>query len=201
MSRKLHLVRMCLLDRGAEIIARNVHIRLERRHAFSGPVVDEPPGIVRPVQLVHLRETRVWSFEIRRACVDLRPGHEALVNALLHFEIGVGLEATGGTHCRDSRGKIQPRRGVGNLGDKQSGLPQLSVFTQLHRIGIGVIQVIVHPHQPRNHRIPTAIEHLRTGRRLHEMQPVQSTGSCRWRLRLLDPPSTPRRYHRLRSRD
>ena len=54
MSGEFHLVRMGLLDCGAEFVARDVHVGLERGHAFAGPVIDEVLCIFGACELVHL---------------------------------------------------------------------------------------------------------------------------------------------------
>ena len=81
MSGELHLVRVSLLDGGAEFIARDVHVGLEGGHALAGPVIDEALCIVGAGQFVHLREFGMGSFEIGRAGVDCGTGHESGVNA------------------------------------------------------------------------------------------------------------------------
>ena len=57
---------------GAQLLSRDVHVRLERSRSAVRPEVHHPPRVVGPVQFVHLCQEAVRSFEIRRRNIDLR---------------------------------------------------------------------------------------------------------------------------------
>ncbi len=44
-----------LVDRGLQFGVRDVHVRLERRDAFGGPIIHGANGVFGPRQLMHLR--------------------------------------------------------------------------------------------------------------------------------------------------
>src|SRR2546427_449362 len=69
-----------LFHRGAQLVARDVHIRFERGRALISPEVDHAPSVVWPRELMHYRSERAYSFEIWCSDMHLRPNDPAAVN-------------------------------------------------------------------------------------------------------------------------
>ena len=74
MAGELHAALVPFLERRFELVARDVHVRLERRRADVVPIVDQPARVVGVGELVYLREVESGSLEIRRGGVDPRTG-------------------------------------------------------------------------------------------------------------------------------
>ena len=67
----LHSARVRFVDRGGQLGARDLHVGLERRRAFVGPVGDLLARILGVLQRVHLHE-RVRPVQVRRGRIDRR---------------------------------------------------------------------------------------------------------------------------------
>ena len=63
---------VALVDRRPQLVARDVHVRLERRRARVVPEVDQPARVGGVGELVHLREAEPGAFEVGRGRVDPR---------------------------------------------------------------------------------------------------------------------------------
>jgi hypothetical protein len=153
-------VRMRLLDCCAEFTARDVHVGLERGHAFGGPVIDEALRVVRVSEFLHLGEFGVRTLEVRCAGVKCRAGHKAGVDALLQLQIRVRFDAAGGAHGGDSGGEVEAGRGVGNLCEENARFIDLSA-AELQRGRSGVVEVIVHADEAGDDGVAGAVEDLR----------------------------------------
>ena len=71
MAGDLDAAAMRFVDRGGELAARDLHVGLERRRAFVGPVLHLPARVLGPLQRAHLDE-RVRAVQVRRGRVDRR---------------------------------------------------------------------------------------------------------------------------------
>ena len=67
-------------DCGFQLGARDVHVRLERRHSLIGPILYQLPCIVRAGQVGDLEEEAHCSFKIRARDVKVRAGEFARVD-------------------------------------------------------------------------------------------------------------------------
>src|SRR6476660_5148329 len=104
MSGDLHATLVALVDRRLEHVARDVHVRLERRRTRVIPERYQASGVRRVRQLVDLREPQAWSLEIRRRRVDPRPGALAAVDRLLDVDLAIAVHVATGAHRRDATG-------------------------------------------------------------------------------------------------
>ena len=104
MAGQLHVMCVRLLDRRAQFIARDVHVRLVGGDALVSPVIDHALRIVRAGELVHLRKECRLAFQVGRGQIDLGSGHQAGIDPLLHLDIGVRLDAAGSAHGRHTCG-------------------------------------------------------------------------------------------------
>ena len=83
MPRHLDAVLVRVVDGRLQLLGRDVHVGLERRHALSGPVVDRARGVVRTREGMQLRADRRCAFEVRPGEKELRPWNLAFVDGLL----------------------------------------------------------------------------------------------------------------------
>ena len=72
-ARQLHPAFVSFGERGAQLFARDVHVRFERRRAEVVPPGDELSRVFRTGELVHLREIESRSLEVRGRRVDPWP--------------------------------------------------------------------------------------------------------------------------------
>jgi hypothetical protein len=140
---------------GFQFLGRDVHVGLERGHAFCCPVVDEPRRIVRPGELVQLRPDRRRAFEIWAGQEQFWPRNFAFVDFLLHRDVRVGLQTSGRPRRRYASGKIQPWRGVRHFAveRQQAG----------SSIGQRIEEVLMHPDQSGEDRLAAHVQDFRAG--------------------------------------
>ena len=154
------LARVRRADRGAELRARDVRVRFERREAKIGPVVHHLRGFFGTLERVQLQQVRAGSLEIWAGQMHLRTGNAAGVDVALHLEIRVRLHAAGRAHARDARRQIQAREAVDHrrvvLGC--AGDAALACRSRVE-------EMLVHRDPAGHHRSPREIEHARAGRR------------------------------------
>ena len=97
---------MRLLDRRAQLVAADVHIRLVRRRTLVSPVIHQLLSVVSSGQFMHLGKRARAAFKIRSGHIDLGARHLAGIDALFNFEIGVRLHASRGAHGRNTGSQI-----------------------------------------------------------------------------------------------
>src|SRR5208282_4867127 len=114
---------------------------------------------------MHLCKTRWRALQIWCRRINARSWHLLRVNSALDLQVTVRLHAPRRTHCGHASRQVEPRRCVGDLGNEQPRLANLSV-DNLHSEGVGVVQMIVHPNQTRDHSVAGAFHLLRTRRNL-----------------------------------
>jgi hypothetical protein len=101
---QFELVRMCLLDRHPQLVARDVRVRLVRCHAFRRPVVHHAFRIVRSGQFMHLRESRRSAFQVGCRRINAGSRHQVRVDPALDLQVGIWLQAPGRADCRYASG-------------------------------------------------------------------------------------------------
>src|SRR5258708_2219206 len=106
MAGDLQPARMRSINGRLKFRAGNEHIGFERTRAFVGPIVNGFAGIVRPAELMELRDESCGSFKIRRSHIDLGPGCFSRINRSLDFQVGVRLDVPSGANRGHTRGEI-----------------------------------------------------------------------------------------------
>ncbi len=150
MTGHLHPPLMRLLDRRAELGARNVHVRLERRRAGIGPEIHHAPSVVSSRELVHLIQAESGTFEIGRGRVE--PGTRLLsgIDVVLDSEVTKAVQVAAGAHRCHAPREIESREALRHVRvDAGAG---------------GVEKVLVHHHQSRDHRFSRKVDDLRAAR-------------------------------------
>jgi hypothetical protein len=97
MAGNFEVARVRGFDRGGEFGPRDVHVSLQGSGARVGPVFNEGSRVGGAAQLEHLRSEAADPFEVAGGDVQVWPGVAAVVNPLLHHEVGVIFEAATGT--------------------------------------------------------------------------------------------------------
>ena len=98
-----------LLDHGAQLVARDVHVGLERCRALAGPVVDHAPRVRDVAQDLDRQDGQARTLDVRTGDLDGRTGPLAVVDRLLDVEVGVGLERAAGAHGGHAAREIEAR--------------------------------------------------------------------------------------------
>ena len=113
MTRDLEPPLVRLLDRGAELGARDVHVRLERRRAGVGPEIHHAPRVVRSRELVHLIEAEPRTLQIRRGGVE--PGTRLFsgFDVAPDPDVTEAVHVAPGTHRRHAASEIESRKALG----------------------------------------------------------------------------------------
>ncbi len=93
MPRELEASAVRLVDRRAELGARDVHVGLERREALVGPMRHHLAGVLRAGERLDCENREAGPIQIRRGRVHLGPGDLPGIDRALQVEIGVGHEA------------------------------------------------------------------------------------------------------------
>src|SRR5207249_8673769 len=83
---------------------------LERSHALRDPEFHGTARILGILELMHLQRERSLPFEIRPRDLNFWPGHFAVVNAALEFEVRVRFNASRRSNRRHASRQIQPRK-------------------------------------------------------------------------------------------
>ena len=138
-----------LLDRGPELRARDVHVRLERGRAGVGPEVHHASRVVRTGQLVYLIEAESRTLEIRRRRIEPRPRLLARIDVALDPDVTEAIHVATGAHRRDAAGEIQSCEALGEV--------------RVDTGSRGIEQVLVHHHQSRDDALPRQVDDLRAG--------------------------------------
>ena len=149
-TRRLHSACVSFVDRGAKLVARDVHVRLQGCRAGVIPEVDHPPSLGGVGERVHLQQRKPGTLEVGGRCVDPGAGHLSTVDAGLGVELTVAVHVAGGTHRRHAARQVQSRETLDEI--RVDAWPG------------GVIEMLVHHHQPWNHRLVSQIEDLRLSR-------------------------------------
>ena len=89
------------------------------------------------------------SFEIRPSHVNFWTGHLALINRALELQVRVWLDASRGTNRGQTARQIQSPKTCGVLGIQRRRTARC-----------GVIHVVVHADESRDHRVALQVEHL-----------------------------------------
>ncbi len=146
-------------DCGFQLGARDVHVRLERRHSLIGPILYQLPCIVRAGQVGHLEEETHCSFKIGAGDVKVRAGELARVDISLQVQIGIGLDASGGAHRRHACGKVKSRRRERHL-RRQHRLLVLPLAIQIRPRDVK--EMIVHADDAWHHGVSVEIKNRRS---------------------------------------
>src|SRR3954469_9924913 len=139
---------MRLLDGGAQLLAGERVVRLERCDTLRDPEINHLACLLRAADLMKLRDECVFAFEIRTGYPYFWADPLAGIDPLLQFKIGVRLDAAGSADGGQAIGEIKTREAESHLAINQS----------THRIE----KVIVHPDQTGNGSSPGPVEHLRS---------------------------------------
>ena len=147
--------RLCaFVDRRFQLVARDVHVRLERRRAHVGPVVDLPPRVGGVGELVHLQLSRVPA--LRGTARSHRSHGPALVAASMRrlrcSMLPKPFMFPPVRIDRHAAGEIQPREALGEIGRRR-------------RPG-RVVEMLVHHHEPRDHGLAGEVDDLGARRNL-----------------------------------
>src|SRR5450432_168769 len=118
------------VNRGLQLVARDVHVCLEGRNAAVGPEVYRVPRVLSARQVRHLYEITLRAFQIRAGHVEMRSGQLAGIDVALQVQIRVSLHAAGGAHSGHAPGQIQAWRGERHL-RHQHRLLELSLAVQV----------------------------------------------------------------------
>ena len=141
---------MRLFYRGLKFIMRDVLIGLEMTEAQVSPVVDHFPCFLRTAELVQLQNGTSGSLQVRTGQVDLRSRHLTFVDHRLDVLIQIRLHAAAGACRRDTKRKIEPRKGYAHRGIER-------------RIAAGRIEeMFMHADQSGNDSIAAQVENLGT---------------------------------------
>ena len=132
MSGDLEAALMSLVDRGAELGARDLHVRLERRRAHCRPIRHLPSRVGRVFERMHL-ERAARAVQVRRRGVDRRARAQAGIDLALQVQVHHPVRVPAGPHRRDAAGEIQARE----------ALAELTVDGGAGR----VVEVLVHHHE------------------------------------------------------
>src|SRR6185436_10271756 len=114
-SGELHAALVALVERSAQLVARDVHESLERRRARLVPERDQLARVVRARDLVHLRQVEPRTLKVRRRGVDPRAGALTAVDRLLDLDLAVAVHGAGGPHRRHATGEIQARETLAEI--------------------------------------------------------------------------------------
>src|SRR5262249_20240308 len=106
-------------------------------------------GIVGVFKLVHLRGEGTLALKVAAGDVDLGADHAAIVDGLLEFQIGIGLDGAGGADAGNASGEVETREAAGVLGVESDAAPRR-----------GVVHVVVHADQSGNHAIALQVDDL-----------------------------------------
>src|SRR6185312_533210 len=150
MSGDLEPALVYFVHRGCKLRTRDVHVRLERRRARVGPEINHAPRVARILELVHLPDAESRTLQIRRTRIDPRTGFVTIPYRARNVDIAIAVHVAASAHGRHTTGEIQTRE----------TLRHVAVHTRTGRIE----QVLVHHHEPGNHRLAGKIEHLRVRR-------------------------------------
>jgi hypothetical protein len=115
MPRDLYAARVRRLDQRGELFGGDVHVRLERRHAFVHPILGLASSVLRVTELPHLRRVRAFALEIGTGDAHLRPDHQPIVDRAFELEIGVRFDAPSRAHRGDAACEVQAREARGVL--------------------------------------------------------------------------------------
>ncbi len=132
-----------LVDRRAQLGARDLHVGLERCRAHIGPIRDLTPGVVRILQGVHLQLV-LWAVEVRCRGIHRRPWLQAAVNLPLEIEVHHAVGVAPRAHRRHAAGEIQP--------DEAGAELPVDVGT------CRIVQVLVHHHETRHHALARQVD-------------------------------------------
>ena len=147
-------VRVRDFDDGGEFVGSDVHIRLERGHAFGDPIFSGAARVFGIFELVHLRSERAGAFEVRTGDVDLWSDACAGVDRFFQFEVGVCLDAAGRSNAGYTAGEVEARKTRRVFGVHRGR-------TERRRI----IHVVVHADEAGNDGSASEIEDFRAIRR------------------------------------
>src|SRR5215472_4216908 len=101
---------MRFLNRRFGFRPRHIGVKLERRCAFSRPVLHHAARVLRPADRAKLRQRIAFPRDIGTSYTDLGADQSSGVDLLLDFQIRVGLKRTSRANCRNSVREIQPRK-------------------------------------------------------------------------------------------
>ena len=150
MAGYLDAVRVGRFRSRAQFFRRDVHVRLERSHALRDPEFHGTARILGILELMHLQRERSLPFEIRPRDLNFWPGHFAVVNAALEFEVRVRFNASRRSNRRHASRQIQPRKTRGVLRVKRRRTARR-----------WIIHMVVHADEARDNRAPAQVQHLR----------------------------------------
>src|SRR5579862_7500432 len=84
-----------LVDRGAQLIARDLRVRLEPWDTLLGPVAHEPPRIFWRAEGVHPSGADAWTLEIRSGRKDHRTDGLSSFDRVSQVELLIRIDAAG----------------------------------------------------------------------------------------------------------
>src|SRR5204863_6387374 len=112
---------MSFVRRRAQLVARDVHVRLERRRAEIGPVTDGTSGVRGIGELVKLRERKPRPREIWTGDVQLRTRDRSRVDPLPEIQVRVRLHTAAGARGGDTGAEVESGEAVRELGVGRRG--------------------------------------------------------------------------------
>src|SRR6185436_12375168 len=102
--------RVSLLESRAQFVAREVHVRLERRRAYPCPIRDVCPRLRGILEHIELVEAHAWrSLDKRRRRVHPRSNARAGVDRFLMLNLADAAYIAGRSYRSHPAGEIQPR--------------------------------------------------------------------------------------------
>src|SRR6185437_3360079 len=137
--------------RGAELRARDVHVRLERRGARVRPEVHHAARVGRVLQLVHLSDVETGALQVGRSGIDPGAGLLAARDGTGDVDLAVAVHVSGRAHGRDASREVEAREAFGEIA--------------VHAGAGGIVEVLVHHDEPRDDRLAGEVEDLCPGRR------------------------------------
>ncbi len=196
MAGDLDALAVRLVDRGFQLGAPDVGVRLQPRRALRRPVRHEAHRLLRRLQQRHAGRA-LTARDVRRGDVDARAGGAASLDLGLEVQLGVGCAASRRPHGGDAGPQVEPRRTVGEL--------------RAAAAGGRVVQVVVQADESRNHRVPGQVDDVRALGRPRRARVAHRRDAAvldhhrlifaRGRARAVDQPHVRQRDHRRVDRD
>ena len=174
-----------LVHRRAQLVARDLHVGLERRRAHVGPVGHVPARFVGVLHVAHLQE-RVRSVQVRRGRVDRGAGLLPLLDQLLQLQVHEAVHVPARPHRRHAAREVEA---------DEAGA-ELAVDARTGR----VVEVLVHHDEARDHRLARRGRSSSPRRARRRARRRPSPRCCRRGSRASASPSPARRCRRSRAR-
>ena len=144
MARHLDPALVRLRDRRTQLGTPDVGVRLDPRRALGRPIGDKPLRGFRRGQHRH-RAATLRARDVRRSDVDARSRRKSVIDLIFQIDLGVRRTTSRRPNRRHTGAQIQSRPGIRHLhGAATRGR---------------IEEVIVHAHDPGNHRRSAQVHH------------------------------------------